>query len=134
MRDTVNVLLRQVESLSDQDDQPLASSRRECFAYYQDAYDHMMRLVDSLDTYRDLLSGVLDAHLAVTSNRLNEVVKVLTSVSIILMSLALITGLYGMNFVNMPELHWKYGYAYALALMLTITIVQWLYFRRKHWI
>ncbi|HEY3329954.1 MAG TPA: magnesium/cobalt transporter CorA [Capsulimonadaceae bacterium] len=133
-RDTVNVLLRQVESLSDEDRQTGEASQRECFAYYQDAYDHAMRIVDSLDTYRDLLSGVLDAHLAVTSNRLNEVVKVLTSVSIILMSLGLVTGLYGMNFVYMPELHWKYGYGYAIGLMALVTITQWLYFRRKRWI
>ncbi len=134
MRDAINVLLRRVESLSEADKLVSETTTRECFSYYQDAYDHTMRIVDSLDTYRDLLSGVLDAHLAVTSNRLNEVVKVLTSVSIILMSLSLITGLYGMNFVHMPELHWKYGYAYALILMLVITWVQWLYFRRKRWI
>ena len=80
-------------------------------------YDHTIRVVDTIDTYRDLLSGTLDAHLAVASNRLNEIVKVLTSVSIILMTWATISGIYGMNFTNMPELHWRYGYPYALGLM-----------------
>ena len=107
---------------------------RALFAYFQDVYDHTIRIVDTIDTYRDLLSGTLDAHLAVASNRLNEIVKVLTSVSIILMTWATITGLYGMNFTNMPELHWRYGYPYALGLMVVTGIAEWIYFRRRHWL
>jgi len=136
LRDAVNVLLRRVESI--EDDEGAETRRREraraMFAYYQDVYDHTIRVVDTIDTYRDLLSGTLDAHLAVASNRLNEIVKVLTSVSIILMTWAGVTGLYGMNFSDMPELHWRYGYPYALGLMLVLGIVEGLYFRRRKWL
>jgi len=136
MRDAVNVLLRRVESV--EDDQGTETRRREraraLFAYFQDVYDHTIRVVDTIDTYRDLLSGTLDAHLAVASNRLNEVVKVLTSASIILMTWATISGIYGMNFTNMPELHWRYGYPYALGIMAGMGVIEWLYFRRRKWL
>jgi magnesium transporter len=136
LRDAVNVLLRHVESVQDDDEaEALRRDRaRAMFAYYQDIYDHTIRVVDSIDNYRDLLSGTLDAHLAVASNRLNEIVKVLTSVSIILMTWATISGIYGMNFTNMPELHWRYGYPYALGLMGIFGVLEWIYFRRRHWL
>ena len=136
LRDAVNVLLRRVESIED-DDKAEARRRdraRALFAYFQDIYDHTIRVVDTIDTYRDLLSGTLDAHLAVASNRLNEIVKVLTSASIILMTWATISGIYGMNFTNMPELHWRYGYPYALSLMAATGIMEGLYFRRRKWL
>jgi magnesium transporter len=136
LRDAVNVLLRRVESV--EDDAQAAPRRRDraraLFAYFQDVYDHTIRVVDTIDTYRDLLSGTLDAHLAVASNRLNEIVKVLTSVSIILMTWATVSGIYGMNFTDMPELHWRYGYPYALGLMAGLGILEWLYFRRRKWL
>ena len=136
LRDAVNVLLRRVESI--EDDEAAEPRRRDraraLFAYFQDVYDHTIRIVDTIDTYRDLLSGTLDAHLAVASNRLNEIVKVLTSVSMILMTWATVSGIYGMNFTNMPELHWKYGYPYAIGLMVVLSIVEWLYFRRRKWL
>src|SRR5581483_5205291 len=89
LRDAINVLLRRAESVGADESEPRRRERaRALFAYFQDVYDHTIRIVDTIDTYRDLLSGTLDAHLAVASNRLNEVVKVLTSVSIILMSWA----------------------------------------------
>ncbi len=136
LRDAVNVLLRRVESVED-DDQAAPRRRdraRALFAYFQDVYDHTIRVVDTIDTYRDLLSGTLDAHLAVASNRLNEIVKVLTSASIILMTWATISGIYGMNFTQMPELHWHYGYPYALGLMAGLGLLEWLYFRRRRWL
>ncbi len=136
LRDAVNVLLRRVESI--EDDERAETRRRDraraLFTYFQDVYDHTIRVVDTIDTYRDLLSGTLDAHLAVASNRLNEIVKVLTSVSIILMTWATISGIYGMNFTNMPELHWRYGYPYALGLMGVLGVAEWLYFRRRKWL
>ncbi len=136
LRDAVNVLLRRVEAV--EDDDRAAPRRRDraraLFAYFQDVYDHTIRVVDTIDTYRDLLSGTLDAHLAVASNRLNEVVKVLTSASIILMTWATISGIYGMNFTRMPELHWRYGYPYALGLMAGAGILEALYFRRRKWL
>ena len=136
LRDAVNVLLRRVETI--EDDERAEARRRDraraLFAYFQDVYDHTIRVVDTIDTYRDLLAGTLDAHLAVASNRLNEIVKVLTSVSIILMTWATISGIYGMNFTEMPELHWRYGYPYALGLMAFLGLIEWLYFRRRKWL
>lgn len=136
LRDAVNVLLRRVEAA--EDDDAMEGRRREraraLFAYFQDVYDHTIRVVDTIDTYRDLLAGTLDAHLAVASNRLNEIVKVLTSVSIILMSWATISGIYGMNFRFMPETQWHYGYFYALGLMLVVSVAEWIYFRRRKWL
>ncbi len=136
LRDAVNVLLRHVEGVRQDDraEDARRSRARALFAYYQDIYDHTIRVVDTIDTYRDLLSGTLDAHLAVASNRLNEVVKVLTSVSIILMTIAGISGIYGMNFTNMPELHWRHGYPYALTLMGGLSALEWLYFKNRNWL
>lgn len=136
LRDAVNVLLRHVESI--REDEEIEAQRRDraraLFAYYQDVYDHTIRVVDTIDTYRDLLSGTLDAHLAVASNRLNEIMKVLTSASIILMTWGTVAGVYGMNFVNIPELHWRLGYPYALGLMAILSILEGVYFRRRRWL
>ena len=109
-RDVLNVMLRREIPVFDVDD----------MAYLQDVYDHIVRITDSLDTYRDLLSSSLDTFLSVQSNRLNQVVKVLTVTSIVLMSVTLVAGIYGMNFTHMPELSWRYGYAWALGLMVAI--------------
>ena len=133
---SVNVLLPRVETMSGNHngDPAVIDHGRVLFAYFQDIYDHTIRVVDTLDTYRDLLAGTLDAHLAVASNRLNEIVKVLTSVSIILMTWAGITGIYGMNFAFMPELRWRYGYPCVLGAMAVIGILEWIYFRRRKWL
>jgi magnesium transporter len=109
--------------------------------YFQDLYEHVLRVTDAVDSYRDLLSGVLDSYLSVNSNNLaiaannlNTVMKRLTSYSIILMGMALVTGVYGMNFDNMPELHLTYGYYGALALMVTVGIALASFFKRKDWL
>lgn len=102
--------------------------------YFQDVYDHVLREMDAIDTYRDLMSSLLDIHLAMTSNRLNKIMKTLTGASIILMVASLITGVYGMNFVNMPELHWHYGYFYALALIALISAALFWTLRRRDWL
>ncbi len=123
-RDVMNMLLRrEVPVFSNED-----------VVYLQDVYDHLIRVTDTVDTYRDLLSSALDSFLSVQSNKLNQIVKVLTITSIVLMSDALIAGIYGMNFEFMPELHLRYGYAYALALMLVISVGLVLFFRRKRWL
>lgn len=101
--------------------------------YFQDVYDHVIRVTDTIDSYRDILSTIIDVHLTVVSNDLNQSVRTLTVASIILMTLALIAGIYGMNFTNMPELGWRYGYFIALALMATIAVgLAWI-FRRLRW-
>lgn len=122
-RDVVNILLRRD-----------ADSGGQHFAYFQDLYDHTNRIVDMVDTFRDLLSGALDAYLAMASNRMNLVMKTLTSASIILLVPTLIAGVYGMNFDNMPELHSRNGYHVAVASMIAIAGGLTLYFKRKGWL
>ena len=108
--------------------------------YFQDVYDHAIRVTDTIDVYRDLLGGVLDSYHAASANGLNEVMRVLASYSIILMSVALVAGIYGMNFdraaspLNMPELGARYGYPAALLAMLAIGLALYRYFRRKGWL
>ncbi|HQY31614.1 MAG TPA: magnesium/cobalt transporter CorA, partial [Thermomicrobiales bacterium] len=99
-RDVLNTLMRR--------DTPVYNE--ETARYFQDIYDHLLRVLDSVDTFRDLLSSALDSYLSVLSNRMNQVMKTLTASSIILMALSLIAGIYGMNFLHMPELQWHYGY------------------------
>ncbi|HTK06368.1 MAG TPA: magnesium/cobalt transporter CorA [Ktedonobacteraceae bacterium] len=101
--------------------------------YFRDVYDHITRLTDTLDLYRDQLSTIMDANLSVVSNELNKVMRTLTAMSIILMFDALIAGIYGMNFTNMPELQWHYGYFAALLFMAVASALLMLYFRRLRW-
>src|SRR6266508_3333353 len=123
-RDVLNVLIRREVPIFE----------RNSILYLQDVYDHIVRITDSIDTYRDLLSSALDAFLSVQSNRLNQIVKVLTIASIVLMSDALIAGIYGMNFEFMPELHWVSGYPYALGLMVVIGAALVAFFRWRKWL
>jgi magnesium transporter len=123
-RDVLNVLIRREVPIFDHG----------TILYLQDVYDHIVRITDSIDTYRDLLSSALDAYLSVQSNQLNQIVKVLTIASIILMSNALIAGIYGMNFTFMPELDWRLGYPFALGLMGVSTIGLILFFRWRKWL
>jgi len=123
-RDVLNHLLRR----------ELPVFTTEDVAYLQDVYDHLVRVTDSVDTYRDLLSNALDSFLSVQSNRLNEVVKVLTIASIVLMSSSLIAGIYGMNFAHMPEIRWPLGYPWALGLMVAVSGSLILFFRWRKWL
>lgn len=124
LRDMFNILTRR--------DHPLLSEQ--AVTYLRDIYDHTLRIVDTIDTYRDILAGALDAYLTVISNQLNVVMKSLTVVATILMSVGLIAGIYGMNFEYMPELTWRFGYFYALGLMVLIGVVLLYYFRRIKWL
>ena len=85
-------------------------------AYFRDLFDNALRLTELIDTNRDALTGLADIHLSTVSNKLNEVMKKMTVISTVLMTAALVAGIYGMNF-SIPELHWQYGYAYSLGLM-----------------
>lgn len=122
-RDVLNVLLRR----------ELPIFRPADVAYLQDVYDHIVRVTDNIDTYRDLLSSALDSYLSLQSNYLNQIVKVLTIASIILMAASLVTGFYGMNFAHMPELRWGIGSLWALFLIVLITAGLAIYFKRKGW-
>lgn len=107
--------------------------RPETRVFLRDCYDHTIQVIDMVETYRDLASGLLEVYLSSASNRLNEVMKVLTIISTIFIPLNFIAGLYGMNFHNMPELDWRYGYPMALGVMATVGISLVVYFRRKGW-
>jgi magnesium transporter len=101
--------------------------------YFSDVYDHVAHLIDSLDTYKDLNSSLLDIHINAMNTRMNEVMKVLTVISTIFMPLTFIVGVYGMNFKYLPELSWRWGYFGVWGVMLTIVIGMLAFFRRKKW-
>jgi magnesium transporter len=102
--------------------------------YFRDLYDHMFRIGESIDSERDLATSTMEAYLSVIANRTNEIMKVLTVFSAIMLPLTLIAGIYGMNFVHMPELQWHYGYGFALGLMAIVTAIMLYLFRRRGWI
>jgi magnesium transporter len=102
--------------------------------FYRDIHDHLVRVVDLAENYRDLISGSLEAYLSVVSNRLNEIMKVLTIFSAIMLPLTFIAGVYGMNFDHMPELHSRYGYYATWAIMIGVAVLMLLFFRRRGWI
>ena len=101
--------------------------------FFSDVYSHVAHLIDSLDTYKDLTSGLMDIYINTLNTRMNEVMKVLTVISTIFIPLTFIVGVYGMNFDFMPELHWEWGYGYVWIGMLLIVIAMIRYFRYKKW-
>ena len=113
--------------------------RPETQVFLRDCYDHTIQVIDMIETFRDLSSGMLDVYLSSTSNRLNEVMKVLTIISTIFIPLNFIAGVYGMNFDtrvspwNMPELEWYFGYPAVLTVMATVGVSLVFYFKRKGW-
>jgi magnesium transporter len=102
--------------------------------YLQDVLDHLLRVIDQIDTQRELMGNVVDASLGLASNRMNEVMKKMTSWGAILIVATIVAGIYGMNFSNMPELHWRYGYYGALGTMVLAMSLMYLYFKRKKWL
>jgi len=102
--------------------------------YLRDVYDHTIQVIDALETFRDMLSGMLDIYLSSLSNRMNEVMKVLTIIATIFIPLTLISSIYGMNFKYMPELDWFWGYPLVYTVMLAVSAVMLIYFRRKKWL
>ena len=102
--------------------------------YLRDLYDHVVHVIDTVETLRDMLSGMLDVYLTGVSNRMNEVMKVLTVISTIFIPLTFLCGLYGMNFKDMPELSLEHGYALLWVVMLAITGTLVAFFRRKRWL
>ncbi len=101
--------------------------------YFRDIYDNLYRIVDASYQYQDLMQSTLDAYLSAINNRLNETMKRLTVVTVVLASLTVITGVYGMNFVHMPELQWRFGYVWAISLMVVVPAGILYWFRRTGW-
>jgi len=130
LREIVGVLLREESRLFEEG----------TTIFLRDLYDHTIQVIETVETYRDIISGMLDIYLSSISNRMNEIMKVLTMFASIFIPLTFIAGLYGMNFntgkspFNMPELNWYFGYPMALGLMTVMGIVMLIYFRRKRWI
>jgi magnesium transporter len=124
LREVVNAIIRgEIDFVDDQ-----------AIVHFHDIYDRVLRVGDLIEAQRDLLTGLLEANLAVTSNQLNQVMKKMTSWGAILIVATLIAGIYGMNFRHMPELRWQFGYLMALGLMAVSTTVLWRLFKRKGWL
>ncbi|MGI9119170.1 MAG: magnesium/cobalt transporter CorA [Acidimicrobiales bacterium] len=102
--------------------------------HLQDVFDHVLRAIDQLDSQRELVGNAVDAHLAIISNRMNQVMKRMTSWGAILLGSTLVAGIYGMNFEHMPELGWRFGYPYALGLMVLITLAGYRFFSNRDWL
>lgn len=101
--------------------------------YFRDIGDNLMFVLDTIETYRDTLTGALDAYLSNSANKTNEIMKTLTVIATITMPLTLITGIYGMNFKSMPELSWKFGYIGAYVLMAIVACGMLIYFKKNKW-
>lgn len=102
--------------------------------YLSDIYDHVVQVIDTTETFREILSNIFDIYLTGISNRMNSVMKMLAIIATAIMPMTLITGLYGMNFENMPELKWRFGYPVALTAMAVIATTMILIFKKKKWI
>ena len=106
----------------------------------RDVYDHTIQAIDTIETFRDMVSGMLDIYLSSLSNKMNEVMKVLTIIATIFIPVTFIAGIYGMNFNheaskwNMPELNWRFGYFGVLGVMLFVILLMIVYFKRKKWL
>ncbi len=130
LRDALSALYREPSRLVAEDTR----------VYLRDCYDHTIQIIDFVETYREIATGMMDVYLSSLSNRMNEIMKVLTIIATIFIPLSFIASLYGMNFNpakspwNMPELEWRWGYPFALGLMALAAVSMLLYFRRKGWL
>jgi len=102
--------------------------------YLRDVYDHTIQVIDTLETFRDMVSGMIDIYLSGLSYKMNEIMKVLTLIATIFIPLTFVVGLYGMNFENMPEIEWEFGYYAVLAVMAVMVAGMLIYYRKKKWI
>lgn len=123
--------LREILSPLERQDSPLVKDSTQI--YLRDLYDHTVQVMDTTETLRDILAGMIDIYLSSSSNRMNEIMKVLTIISTVFMPLSFIVGIYGMNIVNMPELTWKWMYPTLWCVMITISILMLTYFKKKKW-
>lgn len=113
--------------------QNLPYSHPDADVYFVDIFDHVSRVVDSIDMFRESMTGLLEMQISMKSDRMNETMKTLTIISTIFLPLTFIAGIYGMNFKDIPELNWNFGYMYVWGLMVTITIGMIFFFKKKKW-
>ena len=123
-REAINTLIREESAL-------ISAEAR---IHLRDCYDHVIQVLDMVETYRELASGLLDVYLSQVSNRMNEVMKVLTIFAAIFIPLTFMAGLYGMNFTHMPELNWVWSYPVLLLAMAIVAGAMLLFFRRRGWL
>jgi magnesium transporter len=124
LRDVVNAVLRGDVKLF----------RKPTLVFLRDVYDHCVRVVDITETYREMVASMMEIYLSQMSHRMNEVIKVLTIIATIFIPLTFIAGVYGMNFDNMPELHWDMGYGFVWGVMIALGATLLFFFRRKKWL
>lgn len=124
--------LREVINRLEKIEHPVINDKTHTFL--RDLYDHIVQVTENIDVYREMVWSLLDMHMSVMSNKMNEVMKVLTIIATVFIPLTFIAGVYGMNFDNMPELHYKNSYFILLGIMLFIFLMMLRYFRKKKWL
>ncbi|MFO7981111.1 MAG: magnesium/cobalt transporter CorA [Candidatus Aminicenantes bacterium] len=124
--------LREMTSSVERLESPLI--QKETLRFFRDVYDHTIHVIDTIETYREMILSMHDTYLSTISNRMNEVMKVLTIIATIFIPLTFIAGIYGMNFEFMPELKWPFGYFAVLGIMALVALVMVTYFKKKKWL
>jgi magnesium transporter len=124
--------LREVINTMSRGESPLI--KESSIPYLRDVYDHTIHAIDTMETFRDIVSGMLDIYLSSVSNRLNEIMKVLTIIATIFIPLTFLSGWYGMNFKDMPELAWRWGYPMVIGVALAMVTAMLIYFKRRTWL
>ena len=124
--------LREVVAALERTESPLIQPSTNIFL--RDVYDHVIQAIDNVETFRDMLSGMLETYLSSVSNRMNQVMKILTIISTIFIPLTFLVGVYGMNFEHMPELKWRFGYFFVWGIMIAVGVGLVYFFKRKKWL
>ena len=130
LREVINGLLREESKLI----------KKDTHIFIRDLYDHTIQVIETIETFRDMVSGMVDMYMSSVSNKMNEVMKVLTIFAAIFIPLTFIAGIYGMNFdpgasvFNMPELGWQYGYPMVWTVLISVSVIMLVYFKRKKWL
>ncbi len=124
--------LREVIACLERDESELIKESTQVFL--RELHDHTIQIIDTIETFREMISGMLDIYLSGVSNKMNQVMKVLTIVATIFIPLTFIAGIYGMNFKNMPELEWHTGYPLVLVFMGVVVVVMLVYFKKRKWL
>jgi magnesium transporter len=124
--------LRDVISNLDRSDSSLI--KKDTTIFLRNVYGHTIEIIETIESFRDLISGMIDIYLSSVSMKLNEVMKYLTVIATIFIPLTFIVGIYGMNFRNMPELRWRFGYPAVMSVIMLVGVLMLIYFRRKRWL
>jgi len=130
LRKTINPLKEEIRFLAREESGVISDYTRQ---YLRDINDHLSFIIQSIDSFREMISSMMDLLMANNANRMNSIVKTLTLVSTVVIPMTLVTGIYGMNFDFMPELHWKYGYPVFLSATAAMGVIMYLYMKRKNW-